>query len=209
MTRSFFSKNSLLFSISSFFAIAGNSAVITDTVFLQKGKLGNVYIDTNRNSAAYDDVRPFENTICHDLTRKGVIGKWCRLFQHKGKYYVYKPCDAATNLRYEVTATAITTYGSDIRETQIVAITPKNKNQFTLRLADQTWLNIYITDQKKGIAVFEYVASNGTKTYRTMVSADDIMRFPVIVNDCKNGGEEILLDMPDYKGLMKKIPGVK
>lgn len=200
-----------------------------DTVFLLKEKRNpgyhTVFIDINPQSKYYkaisdfsftgDDEATYASTLKlvegKQLTRFGskiFPRKWIKIYQYKGKFYVYHPSDFMAHYMVRLTDSSYITYeGEGPFANKIISFDEVNSSLYRFSLKGPYIgnynLRVHIIDPEKGIAVFEESVMGRRKDYFLMVTADKVRNLPVIVNYCPVGKEvEFNFRKPDYRKLL-------
>lgn len=125
---------------------------------------------------------------------------WVQLFQYKGDFYTYLPCDFCSDytlqfsndLIIEKTCEGPNAYG--LKEFKQI-----NSNDYSIKFSNRR-LIVHLVDVKKGVAVFEEEGK-----YSLMINAKTIENFPIIENECLNSkGTELEFETPDFKRLLNQ-----
>ncbi|MDH6310823.1 hypothetical protein M2451_003561 [Dysgonomonas sp. PFB1-18] len=190
-----------------------------DTLFADTVRT-RIYIDPSKSSVYYDRICDFslddesyyetpsskKKKIPSDLFRE-----WIPLHLYNGDYYLYAPCEWIID-KYKITDSVLIFYGwmdgdYGFSYDKITQRTGGYSIQDVRDIYNElyTELNIYIIDETRGIAVFEYIGASEDFKFRLQVRADKARQFPIVVHDCKWKQLEYEFEKPDYEALLKKI----
>ena len=178
-----------------------------DTIFLQKKEGYNIYIDPNKDPNSYNDFyNEFKDFPKGNLNLK-FPNKWIPAYKYQEKYYIYKPCDCHNPI---IKITNKKTYQKCFEESEYknIKILVKGNNYIEITYINfskqKEKLKITYLEEKKGIAIFEFINNKKQSNYLLMVDLEKIKKLPIIVNDCKlEKVKEFEFDKIDYKQLLK------
>lgn len=189
-----------------------------DTIFLKKvynaeqQLFNKVYINPNSNSWHYERLSNFGSIRKNKIEKPShfPFGKWISLHQYKNNFYTYFPCDWGTLLRLEIDANKYTEHSFEEEEWQIKSIRAVSKRKYVLDIeysVSKTYRKIifYLVDDKKGIAVLEYMGSTGDRKYQLLIKNSNINKIPMIINECNSKAIEFQFDAINYISLLNNI----
>lgn len=192
--------------------ITFTDTTLNDTIFLFRTLSPDyyhaVYVDTNRNSKAYQKLtnfafdsyyqEAFENNA-HFIKEKYPDGykihnrtnlpqKWLPIEKYKDRYYLYEPSDGGNIGRLIINDTSFVDWGMEGPfPLPFRSIQRMNKRQYLISLEDpfsETLENIRVTilDSKTKLSLFETIDSNGKVRYELYIPIEYANRFDVVVN---------------------------
>jgi hypothetical protein len=195
-------------------ASSGNATpVVTDTTFLVKhrGKdfRQEVFIDTNRSSTFYEMLSSFsveEEGL--DLYQQVIDGlakeygspshvayqlpdtRWLPAILHRGKYYLYAPCDWLGHQPVMFTDSTIITWGEAAYPDLIRAVEKRGSKY--MFVTQKPWGDIkgdirqtlHLIDEKRGVAILQTWETDDEGDLSLLIAQSHMRDFPIIVNNC-------------------------
>ena len=192
---------------------------VSDTVFLvnnnQVPKDGRVYIDPNKMSKFYKRIIDFPKHSRvkkeDELSNRFLPSKWVPVYLYNNQYFVYLPCDTGPNYRMLVSKKSIFMFGMEAYECTInISLKKINDKHFKLGYIDiqyknTTFLDVYVIDKQRGLAVFRWSNKKTRDEYQLMVEADKIAQFQIIVNECNySKTKEFDFDKIDFRQILNQ-----
>lgn len=182
-----------------------------DTTFLKKyAGEGGIYIHPFKDAWQYDSLATYNFTNDQNKLKASQFpyGKWISLYQYKGKYYAYYPCDMGNSTRYFIAPGKFMEAMMDVTEFNVLSLSIKERTEASVKLklpADNSIVDytIKLIDKKRGIAVLYNPYSKKSENYRLLVRAEMVKKFPLIVNDCDSKAPEWKFDQIDLKELLQ------
>lgn len=169
------------------------NAQAKDTIFLKKDKFQKIFIDKNKNSEYYKLIADFTGfNISKDslkIKQQSLHIKWMQIYNYKGGYYLYSPCDQINDLKYVINNNEIQVKSSEIITYKIVSL-KKRKQSIYIKYQQpnsnkQIFLTIKPISEEKGI--YKFITSNDNeKNEKIMLLADRYKNYNLIVNECTN-----------------------
>lgn len=160
----------------------------TDTIFLLKTTNNSVYIEPDINSVQ-----------AKILTKTKDRNTYIPIYQYRGKYYLYAPCDWIWHKTITIRNDSVVIRMGE----EIISYKIQNKKKGNYHLQDSgVKLSIKIIDKKKGTSIVKLGSPNSADNYFLMVNAYKSGKYPVIVNSCPyNKAEEFEFDNIDLEKL--------
>jgi len=186
-------------------------SIFLDTTLKVKTELAN-FAFTNYDSATYyeqlNKLRPLNYT---KIIPENFPRKWIALYQLKGAYYLYRPCDWGYHFRFEITDSTTINYTMEGPEPSRLEKVSFTSTTHAVIEGVNYWegrrVEIKVIDIERGIAVLTF----GPTKYRKgvnriiMIDARKAHLFPVIVHYCPTSkAPEIDFDKIDFDMLLKQ-----
>lgn len=185
-------KNKLMIFLLIFLFIMIN-AQAKDTIFLKNDKFQKIFIDKNKNSEYYKLIADFTGfKISKDslkIKQQSLNIKWVQIYNYKGGYYLYSPCDQINDLKYVINNNDVQVKSSEIITYKIVSLKKRKYNVYIKYRQPNSNKQIFLTikpiSEKKGI--YKFITSNDIeKNEKIMLVADRYKNYNLIVNQCIN-----------------------
>jgi hypothetical protein len=211
----------ILVILCSLIGISKTNAQKKDTVILLKvnnqERSRLVYIDPSPNSTYYSKIgnnsasqiplwQDRMITLIPGLS--GIPTEWCELRLWKNKYYLFVPAGSHP-VKVKIHNPYIVNYGGHENSVAHIVQYQYSENYHEFKVLNlygkfDGILRIHILDFHKKIAVFEYQKQDGSKFFRLMTGADQLINYQIVVDYSPHSAQPpfMLFEDIDFEGLI-------
>lgn len=189
--------------------------ILTDTNQKYRNELTNFTFDHFDSTTYFDQLKSLRPLSYKKTIPSSFPRKWIALYQRKGKFFLYRPCDWGYHFRFEITDSTTINYTMEGPEPSRLEKIYFPSTTDAIIEGTNYWegrrVEIKQLDTTKGISVISFGPTKFRKGVSCvlMVDARKAHLFPVIVNDCPTSKAlEMDFDKIDFELLLKqRAPG--